>query len=54
MFADHMASETPVTVECNGVLFEEWKCIPNRDNHFFDCVVGASVAASFLLAEDAR
>ena len=52
MLADQIASEKPVPVESNGHFVQEWRLIPGRDNHLFDCVVGASVAASFLLAAE--
>jgi len=48
MYADHLSAESPtrVTAERSGRVVDEWKLIPNRENHWFDCTVGAAVAAS--------
>ncbi len=46
MIADHLTAEKPVEVEAGGRKVDEWSALPNRDNHLFDCVVGAFVAAS--------
>ena len=47
MFAEQMSSEKGIVVTANGRTVEEW-ILPDqhRDNHFFDCMVGATVAAS--------
>lgn len=48
MFAEHAASEYPVAMkaEATGRTVNEWKQRPNRENHFWDCLVGCAVAAS--------
>jgi hypothetical protein len=48
MFADHCTAEYPVAVkrQSGGATVDEWKDRPGRDNHLWDCLVGASVAAS--------
>lgn len=46
MLADHLTSETPERVEAAGRAVDEWKLLPGRDNHWWDCCVGAAVAAS--------
>jgi hypothetical protein len=49
MFADHMCSETPIRTEGRGRVVEQWELRPERpDNHFFDCLVGCAVGASFV------
>jgi len=47
MLAEQMASEVPVRVESKMRVVDEWKLIPGRDNHLWDCLVGAAVAGSF-------
>lgn len=47
MLAEQLSSERPVRVESKTRVVDEWKLIPGRDNHLWDCVVGAAVAASF-------
>jgi hypothetical protein len=47
MLAEQMASEVPVRVESKMRVVDEWKLIPGRDNHLWDCVVGSAVAASY-------
>ena len=47
MLAEQLASEVPIRVESKMRVVDEWRLIPGRDNHLWDCVVGASVAASF-------
>lgn len=47
MLAEQLASEVPVRVESRQRVVDEWRLIPGRDNHLWDCVVGAAVAASF-------
>ena len=37
-----------IVVESDGRRVEEWEQIPHRDNHLWDCLVGAAVAASQL------
>jgi hypothetical protein len=46
MLADHLTSETPITVTAGGNTVEEFILRPSRDNHLLDCVVGCAVAAS--------
>ena len=49
MFADHLTSEYRTVKVTRGREIDEWKEKPGRpDNHFFDCIVGATVAASVL------
>jgi len=47
LFAEHMTAEFRVRTTAQGRQVDEWKLRNrNRDNHWFDCVVGAAVAAS--------
>lgn len=46
LLADHCVSEFWVTVEGRGRKVDEWKLRPNRDNHLWDCLVMAAVAAN--------
>lgn len=47
LFAEHLTAEYRVRTEGRGRQVDEWKLRPERsDNHWFDCLVGASVAAS--------
>lgn len=47
LFCDHLAAERPVRVTANGRTVDEWQILPGRpDNHWFDCLVLAAVAAS--------
>lgn len=48
LYFDHLTSEVPKTTELKGSgrTVDEWKKIPNRDNDWFDCLVGCAVAAS--------
>jgi hypothetical protein len=49
MLADHLCSEFRVKTEARGRTVDEWKHRPERpDNHWLDCIVGATVAASML------
>ena len=34
------------TVEAAGRRVDEWEAIPDRDNHWFDCLVGCAAAAA--------
>lgn len=49
MLFDQVASEYPTRMEnkVSGRTVDEWQLIPGRDNHFFDCLVGSMVAASY-------
>lgn len=46
MFADHLTGEVPKIEPGAGRQVVEWKEIPNRDNHYLDCLSMAFVAAS--------
>tara|TARA_R110002111_G_scaffold244674_1_gene306926 strand:+ start:12338 stop:12775 length:438 start_codon:yes stop_codon:yes gene_type:complete len=46
MAADHYCAERPITNEAKGRAVDEWKAIPNRDNHLFNGIVGSAVCAS--------
>ena len=46
MFAEQMTAEYATPTIGRNRRVDVWKCAPNRDNHFFDCVVGCYVAAS--------
>lgn len=49
MFADHLCSEIAIPVTARGRTVEEWRTRPGYpDNHLFDCLVMATVAASTL------
>ncbi len=45
LLAAHLSAEYPVRTEARGRVVDEWK-LAGRENHFFDCLVGAAVAAS--------
>ena len=47
MLAEQMSSEVPVRVESKMRAVDEWRLIPGRDNHLFDCLIGSAVAASY-------
>jgi phage terminase large subunit GpA-like protein len=47
LLAEHLTAEHRVTTEGRGRTVEEWKLTAaGGDNHWLDCLVGASVAAS--------
>ncbi len=47
LFAEHLTAEYRVKTEGRGRTVDEWKMRPERgDNHWFDCLVGCTVAAS--------
>lgn len=46
LLAEHLTTEFPVRVEAKGRVVDEWKLPPGRENHWWDCLVGAAVAAS--------
>ena len=49
MLADHLSAEFRVKTEGRGRTIDEWQVRPDRpDNHLFDCLVGAAVAASIV------
>jgi len=45
LLIEHLTSEYPVRTEARGRVVDEWKRA-GRENHWFDCLVGAAVAAS--------
>ena len=47
LLEDHFTAEFPVRSVSKLRVAEEWKQLPGRDNHWWDCIVGAAVAASF-------
>ena len=46
LFLEHLTAERRTPVEANGRRVDEWEAIPDRDNHWLDCLVGCAVAAS--------
>lgn len=46
LIAEHLTAEFSVRTEGHGRTVNQWQAIPNRDNHWLDCIVGATVAAS--------
>ncbi|NBX72769.1 MAG: hypothetical protein EBQ89_00525, partial [Alphaproteobacteria bacterium] len=42
---EHITAEYPIRTEARGRVVDEWKN-SGRDNHWWDCLVGAAVAAS--------
>ena len=49
LLADHLSAEYAIQTEGRGRVVYNWSPRPgNPDNHWFDCVVGASSAASML------
>jgi hypothetical protein len=48
LLLEHLTAEFPVQSESKhtGRVVDEWKERPGADNHWFDCLVGAAVAAS--------
>jgi hypothetical protein len=52
MFADHCSAEYSVRVEAKGRVVDEWKEKPDKpDNHWFDGVVGCTMAATMCGVE---
>ncbi len=53
LFAEHVAdAETYVVTEGQGRTVHEWRVKPSKpDNHWFDCLVGCTVAASMIGAK---
>ena len=45
LLLDHLTSEYPVRTEARGRVVDEWKKA-GKENHWWDCLVGAAVAAS--------
>ena len=49
LFGDHLAAETPVTVQAGKRRVDEWKLNAGRpDNHWLDCLVMATAAVATL------
>ena len=49
LLSDHLTGEYRVQTFGRGQTVDEWKDRPEQpDNHWLDCLVGASVAASLL------
>ena len=47
LVGEHLTAEYKVPVEANERKVDEWHLRPEKpDNHYFDCLVGAAVAAS--------
>jgi hypothetical protein len=47
LFIDHMMSEYRTEVQARGRTVEDWRQrLSFPDNHYWDCLVGATVAAS--------
>lgn len=47
LFADHLTAEYTVATAGRGREIEVWKPHVGRDNHWWDCLVGCAVGASF-------
>lgn len=47
MIAEHLTAEHRVRTTGRGRDLDEWKELPGRDNHLFDCATGCMVAASY-------
>lgn len=48
MLCDQLSAEFGVRVVGRGRKVDEWKNRPGRDNHWWDCLVGAAVGASIV------
>lgn len=49
LLADHLASEVPIRTEGRGRQVDEWRTrASTSENHYFDCLILASIAASKL------
>lgn len=46
LLLEHLTAERRVEVEALGRRVDEWAALPERDNHWFDCLVGCAVGAS--------
>lgn len=46
LFIEHLTAEKRTTVEAQGRRVDEWTALPDRDNHWLDCLVGCAVGAS--------
>jgi hypothetical protein len=48
VLAEHWTAERPTAVEANGNRVNEWAVTVNRDNHYFDCIVGCAAGANTI------
>jgi hypothetical protein len=49
LLLDHLSSERPTLVTASGRSATQWELITvGRDNHWWDCLVGAAVGANML------
>ena len=48
LLADHLASEYPTRAISRERACDLWSLTPGQDNHWWDCLVGSAVAASFV------
>ena len=48
LLSEHLIAEKLDISASHGRMVDVWTQIPNRDNHWFDCLVGSAVAASML------
>lgn len=46
--AGHISAEIPIEGSGPWGIVEDWRLIPGRDNHLFDCAVGTAAAACYL------
>lgn len=46
LIAEHLTSEYSVKTEGRERIVYQWQRLPNRDNHWLDCIVGCAIAAS--------
>lgn len=46
MFAEHATSQYSVRTSGRGRTVDEWSTRPNREDHYWDCLVGCAIAAS--------
>lgn len=51
MLCDQLSAEYAVRVTGRGRTVDEWRNRPGRDNHWWDCLVGAAVGASIAGVE---
>lgn len=46
MLCEHLTSETPTRVQAKGRTVDQWEAKPGRENHLWDCFVGACCLAA--------
>ena len=51
LLADHLAAEFPTRAVSAERVADLWTNTPGQDNHWWDCLVGSAVAASYLGVE---